>query len=127
LGGKLIESTTKIIIARNRPIHQLVDTSGYSFPSGHATMSMIFFALLIYYFKNHISDKIFKYLSITLSVILILSIGFSRIYLNVHWFTDVIAGFALGLFWLTLMILFLEFVTTVFKEKVEKIKKYLNK
>ncbi|EKE21475.1 MAG: hypothetical protein ACD_7C00223G0006 [uncultured bacterium] len=125
-GGKLIQVIAKDIIGRDRPLGGLVEATGYSFPSGHTTMSTIFFALLIYYFKNHITNKTLKYSIISVSVLLILSIGFSRIYLGVHWLTDVIAGFGLGLFWLTLLILALEAITTIFKEKIKKIKNHLN-
>lgn len=127
LGGKLLGSATKIIIARQRPADSLILVDGYSLPSGHALMSIIFFSILIYYFKNHVQKTATKYFLIITSTLLILSIGFSRIYLNAHWFTDVIAGFSLGVFWLTLLILALEAITTIFKEKVTEIKKILNK
>jgi membrane protein DedA with SNARE-associated domain len=127
VGGKLIEIATKNIIGRDRPLGNLVEVSGYSFPSGHATATIIFFSLLIYYFKNHIAHKATKITLITLSVLFILIVGFSRIYLHAHWTTDVIGGFALGVFWLTLLILALEVITTIFKEKVAQIKKTLNK
>lgn len=127
LGGKIIEVATKNIIGRDRPLDNLVEVSGYSFPSGHATASAIFFLLLAYYFKNHISNKINKYILIVISLFLILIIGFSRIYLHAHWFTDVLGGFALGIFWLTLLVLALEVIATIFKEKIAQIKNYLNR
>ncbi|HBI17049.1 MAG TPA: hypothetical protein DDY52_02785 [Candidatus Moranbacteria bacterium] len=127
IGGKALEVLVKYIISRDRPLDYLIDADGFSFPSGHATISAIFFSLLIYYFKNHIFNKKLKYFLFSISVLLILGIGFSRIYLGVHWFTDVVAGFSLGLFWLTILILALESVTTIFKEKVAQIKKVLNK
>lgn len=125
--GKLSEVTTKHIIGRDRPNNPIIEAAGFSFPSGHPTIAMIFFSVLIYYFKNHIKNISLKYSLIILCLSIILGVGFSRIYLGVHWFSDVVAGFSLGLFVLTLMVLSLEFITTVFKEKVAKIKKYLNK
>lgn len=125
--GKLSEVATKHIIGRDRPSNPIIEADGFSFPSGHSTMAMIFFSILIYYFKNHIRNQIIKNSLISLCVLIILGVGFSRIYLGVHWFSDVIGGFSLGLFNLTLMVLVMEFITTVFKEKVAKIKNYLNK
>lgn len=104
-GGSLFEILIKIIIHKTRPENSLIDVAGYSFPSGHATMAIIFFSLLIYSFKDDIKNKILRFCFTTGNILLFLVIGFSRIYLNVHWFSDVIAGFSLGLFWLTLLIL----------------------
>jgi len=126
-GGKIIEVLIKNIIGRNRPDNALLETVGYSLPSGHATIAIIFYSILIYYFRNHLRNAHLKYTLITFCTFIILAVGFSRIYLGAHWFSDVVAGFALGAFWLTLVILSLEFITTVFKEKVGKIKNYLNR
>lgn len=126
-GGKVIQTMAKYVVSRDRPLDSLIEATGYSFPSGHATMSAIFFTLLIYYFKNHIFDKTKKYLAISICAFLIIAIGFSRVYLGVHWLTDIIAGYALGLFWLTLLILFLEVISTIFKEKITMLKNYLNR
>jgi undecaprenyl-diphosphatase len=127
LGGKLSEIVIKNILVRDRPDNAIIETTYYSLPSGHATMALIFFTILIYFIKNHLRNKTLKYTLITLCFSTILAIGFSRIYLGAHWFSDVIAGFALGSFCLTLTILILEFITTIFKEKIGEIKKYLNK
>lgn len=108
-GGYALESLLKQIIQRARPENALVGHAKFSFPSGHATMSIIFFCLLIYLFRDGIKNKIAKHFFIAVNILLFLLVGFSRIYMNVHWFSDVIAGFALGLFWLTLLILIFEY------------------
>ena len=95
----------KLIIGRIRPENILVIETNSSFPSGHATMSLIFFGLLIYLFKDSIKNKTLKYILIAISILLILLIGFSRIYLGAHWFTDITAGYSLGLFWLSFLAL----------------------
>lgn len=116
-GGLIFELIFKGIFERTRPENALIPVSGYSFPSGHATIAIILFSLLIYFFKDEIKDEILKGLFILLNIIIILAIGFSRIYLGVHWFTDVLAGFTLGLFWLTLQIILKEFNEARIKTK----------
>jgi len=109
-GGLLFEVLTKVIIHRARPENALIEVSGYSFPSGHATMAIIFFSLLLYSFKDDIKNKALKNIFIASNIIFFLIIGLSRVYLNVHWFSDVLAGFGLGLFWLTLLILIFKII-----------------
>jgi len=115
LGGSLFEWLIKLIVHRARPENSLIDIAGYSFPSGHATMAIIFFSLLLYAFKDDIKNKGLKYLFIISNIILFFIIGFSRVYLNVHWLSDVLAGFALGLFWLTLLILVFKTIISLSK------------
>jgi undecaprenyl-diphosphatase len=119
-GGLFLEKIIKLIVQRARPENALIEVSGYSFPSGHATMALIFFSLLLYAFKDDIKNKALKYIFVVGSIILFLLIGFSRTYLNVHWFSDVIAGFSLCLFWLTLLILI--FKTFIFLLKRHKVR-----
>lgn len=90
----LFNTGLKFLVARPRPaFFHLVREVGYSFPSGHAMMSFAFYGFLIYLlFKNVIPSR--KWLAIIALSILILAIGISRIYLGVHYTTDVIAGFA---------------------------------
>ncbi len=114
-GGLLFEVLTKLIIHRPRPENALLEVSGYSFPSGHATMAIIFFSVLLYAFKDEIKNRASKNIFITSNVIIFLIIGLSRIYLNVHWLSDVLAGFGLGLFWLTLLILIFKIIISSVK------------
>lgn len=86
----------KIIIRRARPLDMLLEVSGYSFPSSHASISMVVYGYLILLIRKYYQGKR-KNLYITLCVLLILLTGISRIYFNVHYITDVIAGFSLGL------------------------------
>ncbi|HED06308.1 MAG TPA: phosphatase PAP2 family protein [Ignavibacteria bacterium] len=111
-GGLLLELAVKFLVHRERPVNALIDVSGYSFPSGHAAMAIIFFVLLAYAFKDDIKNKIVRILFMFGVLAVPVLIGISRVYLNVHWFSDVIAGFALGMFWLTLLVLVFRFITS---------------
>lgn len=79
-----------------RPTHALIIEDGYSFASGHAAISAIFFLLIMHMYKSHISNKVLRYLFILVCIALIILIGVSRVYLGVHYFTDILAGFAIG-------------------------------
>lgn len=96
-----------------RPENMLIFVDGKSFPSGHATMATIFFAMLSYIFINTAHKRILKILYSSLMIVLFLLVGFSRVYLNVHWLSDIIAGFSLGLFWLSLSVLVLRYINVV--------------
>lgn len=95
----LLNTAVKYIVQRSRPdILRLVEISGYSFPSGHSMISMSFYGLLIYLCCINIKNR-WKYAAVSLLAVLILTIGMSRIYLGVHYASDVLAGFSLGIFW----------------------------
>ncbi|TAK56929.1 phosphatase PAP2 family protein, partial [Patescibacteria group bacterium] len=112
LGGALFQSALKELVERVRPENATILEKGFSFPSGHATMAVIFFCSLIYVFGGMIRNKISREIFGVVCLLLFVVVGFSRVYLNVHWVSDVIAGFALGAFWLTLLILFFKFAST---------------
>ncbi len=92
----LIIYIIKNLVARVRPLG-LVEASDYSFPSGHAVTSIIFFGLLIYFIISRIKNRNFRILVNWVCVILVVLIAFSRIYLQVHWVSDIVAGVFLGL------------------------------
>ena len=91
----------KEIFRRKRPDKPLLhEVSGLSFPSGHALMSLTFYGLLMYIVSKTIQDDKIKAPINAALASLILSIGFSRVYLRVHYASDVIAGFIIGFAWL---------------------------
>ena len=103
--SKLITNLLKIIIKRPRPIGiNLITEGGYSLPSGHSLISMAFYGYLIYLIYKNIKNKIIKYFLIFILSILIISIGLSRIYLGVHYTSDVLAGFLAGLSYLIIYV-----------------------
>jgi len=105
LGGLSLMSILKNLFGRARPDDPLLRTvSGLSFPSGHALMSCAFYGLLIYLVWHNVVHKVWKWIFMVLLFLLILTIGLSRIYLRVHYASDVLAGFAMGLVWLVLSI-----------------------
>lgn len=105
VGVTVLNQAIKHIVRRPRPnILRLVEESGYSFPSGHSMVSMAFYGIIIYLVYKNVSNKYLKWTLITLLSLLILSIGFSRIYVGVHYFTDVAGGFLLGLAYLIIYI-----------------------
>jgi undecaprenyl-diphosphatase len=90
---------------RPRPVTPLLEpVKGLSFPSGHALMSMSFYGLLIFLVWENVKNKTWKWGLTILLLLIILLIGFSRIYLRLHYFSDVMAGFAGGIIWLTISI-----------------------
>ncbi len=98
LGGLAIYKPMKHIFLRARPdaaLH-LVKQGGFSFPSGHSVTSVIFYGVLIYLLNRHCkNDKLRKVLTVICGF-LALAIGPSRIYVGVHWPTDVLAGWCIG-------------------------------
>jgi undecaprenyl-diphosphatase len=93
---------------------------GLSFPSGHATVVAIFVLTILFVVEKHIHSRTYQAIVALISVSLVLLTGFSRIYLGVHWLSDVLAGFALGMFWVTLSFIILyrsqyHYGTTYFK------------
>ena len=101
LTSLLLMFLLKLYFGRPRPeIPLLEEAAGLSFPSGHAFMSFTFYGLLAFFLYREIRRGWLRALSVTVSVLLIFMIGISRIYLRVHYLSDVIAGMCLGLIWL---------------------------
>ena len=102
---RLLNYVIKIIIKRDRPnILRLIKIGEYSFPSGHAMISMGVYGYLIYLIYKKIKNPYIKYLGIIILSLFIILIGISRIYLGVHYFSDVVAGYTLSLIYLIIFI-----------------------
>ena len=111
----------KKIFQRKRPINPLLmPVKGMSFPSGHALMSVAFYGLVIYIVVNTV-DKSVQPVIIAPLAALIGLIGFSRVYLRVHYTSDVMAGFTIGLSWLLLSLKTLNRLEMYNKEKVKQL------
>ena len=97
----IISQLIKLIINRPRPIGiALVEASGFSYPSGHTMVSTAYFGFLIYLILKNISNKVLKIIATTFLTIIPILIGISRIYLGVHYLTDIIAGILLAIIYL---------------------------
>lgn len=108
----------KNIVQRPRPDeYRLITETGYSFPSGHSMVSMAFYGYLIYLTYKYLKNKKLKVLLITFLSILIILIGITRIYLGVHYTSDVIAGFLISICYL---IIYTSLVKKYILEKEDK-------
>lgn len=112
-----LNQITKFIIQRPRPIgHRIIEQAGYSFPSGHSMVSMAFYGLLMYLIYKEAPKKQIKIISCIAIFTLILLIGISRIYLGVHYASDVLGGFCFSIAYLTIF-------TMISKDKLLNTKK----
>lgn len=115
----IINQVLKFIVKRPRPsdLFLIVET-GYSFPSGHSMVSLSFYGLLIYFIYKYFKNKNLKIFLIMLLSLIIVLIGVSRVYLGVHFVSDVISGFLLSLSYL---IIFIKVINKfILKESYEK-------
>ena len=109
LSSLLLMSLLKRLIQRQRPPDPLVEgITNFSFPSGHAFMGVAFYGLLIWLASEYISTNWLRRTVIALLLFIIAAIGFSRIYLRVHYATDVIAGICIGFVWLDFCLWFID-------------------
>jgi undecaprenyl-diphosphatase len=91
----------KYLFQRKRPLSPLLKAAkGLSFPSGHAIMAVTFYGLLLYILWHTINTSWLKYLLAVLLIVLTILIAYSRVYLRVHYASDVMAGLIIGVLWL---------------------------
>lgn len=102
-----LNQTLKFFFARSRPTEiNLIVENGYSFPSGHSMLSLAYYGFFVYLILNSNIKRKNKILAIISLALLIFFIGLSRIYLGVHYASDVLAGFAISAAYLILYIQF---------------------
>jgi undecaprenyl-diphosphatase len=103
LGSFLVMSSLKLFFSRPRPDDPVYQAAmGFSYPSGHAMSAMTFFGLLIFLVWHRVHHRNIRWVLTIFLVIFILLIGFSRVYLRVHYASDVLAGFSMGVIWLVI-------------------------
>lgn len=110
VSGQVFSQVLKGLTHRERPSidFSLVPQAGYAFPSGHATISVVFYGLLGYFAVRYMRTRRYKWLVGLATLAVIFLIGFSRVYLGVHWTTDVLGGWLLGFAVLAVVVAFYE-------------------
>ena len=102
LGGNLLNFCLKHLIQRGRPVFDdpIFSLPTYSFPSGHAMASTVFYGLLSIYALANARQRYAAYFAIAAAVFMVAAVSFSRVYLGLHYLSDVMAGIAEGIAWL---------------------------
>lgn len=118
--GGLVSLGLKALFARARPIDQVIEATGYSFPSGHAFASTVFYGMLVYLVWRLTPRPAVRTLAAVVGGTLILAVGLSRVYLNVHYITDVIGGWLAGGAWLVASLLLIDIVEGRTRSKDEE-------
>ena len=127
-GDALIVSVVKSLDHITRPMNGIMVDSGFSFPSGHSAGVIVFCGVLAYFAWQHWKNARARALFVTGVAVITGVVGFDRLYLNVHWFSDVIGGWMFGIFWLSFSLLIFQLLQTAGKfqsERFRLIAKYL--
>lgn len=104
-GAVLLNQLLKLVFRRERPdLHRLVEETGFSFPSGHAMAAFALYAAAAYLLWRHIRHATGRIVLIAIASLMIAGIGLSRIYLGVHYPSDVVAGYVASGVWLIVAI-----------------------
>ena len=110
----------KDVFVRIRPENALQALSDYSFPSGHSAIAAAFFMIVAYLVVSKMHSWVWRELVIVGCVVATIVVGLSRLALNVHWASDVIAGWSLGIFLATGSILLVRYVAGIILRNVEQ-------
>lgn len=104
-GSRGINSIIKNWVERDRPeINPLFNAAGFSFPSGHAMNSAAVLGFFCFLLCFHLKSERFRKGSVIVTVLLVVFIGASRIYLGVHYMTDIIGGYLAGIIWMLIAV-----------------------
>lgn len=108
-GSSMLNLLLKGVLQRVRPdINRLVEITGYSYPSGHSMAAFSFYSVSAYLLWRHMNSKMGRTILITIAILMILSIGVSRIYLGVHYPSDVLGGYLASCAWLGFLVYYYE-------------------
>jgi len=114
-GSAVITFVIKNIVQRARPIEGLIVEHGFSFPSGHTFAAVCFWGVLFYLLATLTKNKPLKLLLYIFAVLVAFLIGFSRVYIGVHWPSDVIASYLLSTVYVVVVVLMVENKERIFK------------
>ncbi|MEH1939712.1 MAG: phosphatase PAP2 family protein [Nostoc sp.] len=119
VGATLLNCLMKLLFGRARPAlwKHIIKVGQHSFPSGHAMVSIVIYGFIGYILAKQFPE--WRFWIYGLTIVLIAAIGFSRLYLGVHWLTDVTAGYGAGLLWLIVCILSLEVTRKQLSEEAQ--------
>jgi undecaprenyl-diphosphatase len=110
--GAVVNIVIKELISRERPtIDPLFQEIFHSFPSFHAMNAFIFYSLCVFFIYKFTRNRLYTLIAFLLGILLVCSVGVSRIYLGVHYPTDVLAGYIVGLGWVSAILVIDRFVT----------------
>jgi undecaprenyl-diphosphatase len=104
LGAFILNNALKLFFRNPRPVLwiRLITETSYSFPSGHALGSMVLYGMIAFLLARHFPKRAIWFYGV--AAVLTGAIGFSRLYLGVHWVTDVVGGWGMGFLWLMICI-----------------------
>jgi undecaprenyl-diphosphatase len=119
-GNTVILLVLKTFIYSPRPLNGLIIETSNSFPSGHTTSTVVLFGLLTFFAWQTWKSTAIKITSSAIYLTFISLVGFTRLYLNVHWLTDVIGGYFLGAFWVTFCIILSPYIIQLYKQNIQR-------
>jgi undecaprenyl-diphosphatase len=116
-GSVIFNSILKNYFKRERPeIHRILEANGFSFPSGHSMMAFALYAIIAYIAWRDVRTTKSRIVLLLFTAFMIIIIGVSRIYLGVHYPSDIVGGFAVSALWVTIAITVFDY----FQNKREK-------
>ena len=125
-GDALIVSVIKTVVNVARPTNGIMLDTGLSYPSGHSAGVVVFVGMLAYFAWRHWRSTLLKVLIGVWMPTLVGIVGFDRVYLNVHWLSDIFGGWLFGVFWLSFVILVFIWLEEAGKFRLNKFKVIAN-
>ena len=123
LGSTGMNQALKFVFKRERPFEQLIAENGFSYPSGHTMAAVSLYGIVTFLFWRHVKKVWGRILLIVLSTLMISLIGFSRVYLRVHYPSDIVAAFCVSGMWLFITIWIYQYVKEKRYEKRQDLEK----